>query len=155
MNCISCATVAGSFMPPGGIVFEDAKWIVALRANPVSVACLPLIILKRHCEDIANLEPEESVSLGSIMQLTARILNEVLKPEKVHFGIYAEQVKHIHIHVLPRMSNMPAGNIPNMWRNQWLDVLHTLGLKKSYSNEAVAQYAQELRATYSKLTSQK
>src|SRR5689334_13196503 len=115
MNCISCATVAGSFMPPGGIVFEHVKWIVALRANPVSVACLPLIILRRHCEDIADLNAEERSSLGFMMQLTARALNEVLKPEKVHFGIYAEQVKHIHIHVFPRMSKMPIGNIPNIW----------------------------------------
>lgn len=154
MSCISCATVAGSFMPPGGIVFEDVKWIIALRANPVSVACLPLIILRRHCEDIADLDPEESSSLGFMMQLTVRALNEVLKPEKVYFGLYSEQVKHIHIHVLPRMSNMPIGNIPNMWRTQWLDFLHVLGLKKSYSNEVVAQYAQQLQATYLKLISQ-
>ena len=154
MNCISCETVTGSFVPPGGIVFEDVKWIVALRPSPVSVACLPLIILKRHCEDITDLDEEESSSLGFMMQLTARTLNEVLKPEKVHFGLYAEQVKHIHIHVLPRMSNMPIGNIPNMWRNQWLDVLHRLGLKKSYSHDVVAQYAKQLRAAYIKLTSQ-
>lgn len=140
-------------MPPGGIVFEHEKWIVVLRANPVSFACLPLIILRRHCENIAGLDSEESLSLGIMMQLTAQALNEVLKPEKVHFGLYAEQVKHIHVHVLPRMPNMPAGNIPNLWRNQWLDILHALGLKKSYSNENVARHAEQLRKTYLKLTS--
>lgn len=151
MNCISCATVAGSYVPPGGIVFEHEKWMVVLRANPVSFACLPLLILRRHCEDIADLDAEERSSLGLMMQMTARTLNEVLKPEKVHFGIYAEQVQHIHVHVFPRMPGMPAGNIPNLWRNQWLDVLHTLGLKKSYSNETVARYAEQLQKAYLKL----
>ncbi len=148
MTCISCATVAGSYVPPGGIVFESEKWIVALRSNPVSFACLPLIILRRHCEDIADLDSEESASLGFTMRLTARALNEVLQPEKVHFGIYAEQVKHIHIHVFPRMPGMPTGNIPNVWRNQWLDIMHAVRLKKSYSNETVAHYADQLRTTY-------
>ena len=148
-NCIACATVSGVFVPPGGIVFEDRTWIVALQANPVRFPCLPLIILKRHCEDMAALDREERSSLGSIMQLTSQVLNRVLQPAKVHFGIYAEDVKHIHVHVFPRMPNMPAGNIPNLWLGQWLELLHALKLRKSYSNAVVARYAEQLRAAYS------
>src|SRR5215208_6972451 len=98
-SCISCATVSGSILPPGGIVFEASKWIVVLRANPVRIPCLPLIILKRHCEDVANLDQEESSSLGQLMRLTSQALSLVLQPARVHFGIYAESVKHIHVHV--------------------------------------------------------
>lgn len=147
-RCISCATVSGSFLPPGGIVFEHPQWIVVLRKNPVRFPCLPLIILKRHVEDLANLNPEESSSLGQIMQSTAQALSQVLQPAKVHFGIYAEDVKHIHVHVFPRMPNMPAGNIPNLWIGHWMAILHGLGLKKAYSDKIVAQYAQALREAY-------
>lgn len=154
-TCISCATVSGSFVPPGGVVFEDQYWIVVLRANPVRFPCLPLLILKRHCEDMAELIGDESASLGQLMQLTSQVLNKALQPAKVHFGIYAEDVKHIHVHVFPRMSNMPAGNIPNIWLNQWFGFLHAIGLKKSYSNEVVARYAEELRAAYLELEKQK
>jgi diadenosine tetraphosphate (Ap4A) HIT family hydrolase len=153
-TCISCATVSGAFLPPGGIVFEAPKWIVALRANPVRFPCLPLILLKRHCEDMAELDREERSSLGSIMQLTSQVLNRVLQPAKVHFGIYAEDVKHIHVHVFPRMPNMPAGNIPNLWLGGWLDLLHALKLKKSYSNDVVARYAGQLRTAYIELAAQ-
>ena len=150
-NCISCATISGSFSPPGGVVFENPKWMVVLRANPISLPCLPLIILKRHCEEIAGLDREESTSLGQLIQLTARVLDHVLQPARVHFGIYAEEVKHIHVHVFPRMPNMPAGNIPNLWIEQWMSLLHALGLKKHFSGEVVAQYAEQLRAAYLKL----
>ena len=146
--CISCATVSGSFIPPGGVVFETPKWLVVLRANPVRVPCLPLLILKRHCEDVARLDQDESSSLGPLIQLTARALDQVLHPAKVHFGIYAEEVKHIHVHVFPRMPDMPPGNIPNLWLGQWMDILHALKLKKAYSHEVVAQYAEQLRGAY-------
>ena len=147
-RCISCATLSGAFKPPGGIVYETPKWIVVLRANPVRFACLPLIILKRHVEDMASLDREESSSLGRIMQQTAQALSDVLRPAKVHFGIYAEEVKHIHVHVFPRMPNMPPGNIPNLWIGQWMAVLHALRLKKPYSDEVVARYAKALRQAY-------
>jgi diadenosine tetraphosphate (Ap4A) HIT family hydrolase len=147
-RCISCATVSGAFLPPGGIVFETQNWVVVLRARPVRFPCLPLIILKRHVEDMANLDPEESSSLGQIMQLTSRVLSHVLQPAKVHYGIYAEGVKHIHVHVFPRMPNMPPGNIINLWIGQWMNFLHSLGLKKAYSDEIVATYAQKLRQAY-------
>ena len=52
-SCISCATISGAFLPPGGIVFETPHWMVVLRADPVRFPCLPLIILKRHVEDMA------------------------------------------------------------------------------------------------------
>jgi diadenosine tetraphosphate (Ap4A) HIT family hydrolase len=97
---------------------------------------------------MAELNLEESSSLGQIMQLTAKALAHVLQPAKVHFGIYAEHVKHIHVHVFPRMPNMPPGNIMNVWIGQWMTVLYSLGLKKAYSDEVVAQHAQDLRRAY-------
>jgi diadenosine tetraphosphate (Ap4A) HIT family hydrolase len=150
-SCISCATVSGSILPPGGVVFETSNWIVVLRANPIRVPCLPLIILKRHCEQIADLNGEESSSLGRLLTLTAQVLTDVLQPARVHFGIYAESVKHIHVHVFPRMPDMPAGNIPNLWIEAWMNALHSLGLKKAFPNETVAHYAKKLSRAYLEL----
>jgi diadenosine tetraphosphate (Ap4A) HIT family hydrolase len=147
-GCISCATVSGSFVTPGGVVFESSKWMVVLRAKPLRFPCLPLIILKRHVENIAQLDPEESASLGQFMQLTAQALDQLLHPAKVHFGIYAEEVQHLHVHVFPRMPDMPPGNLPNLWIGQWLSVLQTLKLKKAYSDEVVAEYAERLHEAY-------
>jgi len=151
-GCISCQTVAGTYMAPGGVVFENPEWMVVLRSNPVRLPCLPLILLKRHCEDLAELDPDESLSLGPLMQMTARALDKILKPARIHFGIYAEDVRHIHMHVVPRMPEMPAGNIPNLWLNEWSEFLHRLGLKKSYSAQVVAEYAEALRQEYLRIS---
>jgi diadenosine tetraphosphate (Ap4A) HIT family hydrolase len=78
-------------------------------------------------------------------------LTDVLQTAKVHFGLYAESVKHIHVHVLPRMPNMPAGNIPHLWIEAWMNVLQSVGLKKAYPDEVVAQYAEKLSKTYLEL----
>jgi diadenosine tetraphosphate (Ap4A) HIT family hydrolase len=151
--CISCATIKGVFEPPGGVVYEWSCWMVILRANPVQFPCLPLILLKRHVEDISHLTPEESSTLGTVMQVTSRAVTLAFQPAKVHFGIYAESVKHIHVHVFPRMPDMPAGNIPNQWIGQWLELLHAVGLKMAYSFEEVARYARTLRDVFQTLES--
>jgi diadenosine tetraphosphate (Ap4A) HIT family hydrolase len=151
-SCISCATGSSSYTPPGGIVFETPKWMVVLRANPVRFPCLPLSILKRHIEDMARLDQEESYSLGQIMQLTARVLSHVWRPAKVHFGIYAEEIRHIRIHVFSRMPDMPLGNISSVGIGPWMNFLHALGLKRAYSDEIVAPYADKLRQAYLQFT---
>jgi diadenosine tetraphosphate (Ap4A) HIT family hydrolase len=97
---------------------------------------------------MVDLDPEESASLGEIMQLTAQALSRVVHPAKVHFGIYAEHVKHIHVHVFPRMPNMPPGNIINTAIGQWVSLLHILGLKRAYPDEVVARYTNDLRRAY-------
>lgn len=147
-NCIACATVSGVHPPPGGVVFDNEHWLVVLRSRPVRFPCLPLIILKRHEENIVHLDNAESASMGQTIQWTAQILSSVLQPARIHFGIYAEEVKHLHVHVFPRMNNMPPGNIPNLWINAWTDILHSLRLKKAYPNEVVSQYAEKLRQAY-------
>ena len=82
-GCISCDTISGKFLPPGGVVYENDYWIVALRAKPVRTPCLPFIILKRHCENIHELNDAEATTLGPTMKLTAQVLMRVLQPAKV------------------------------------------------------------------------
>jgi len=71
------------------------------------------IVLKRHCEDVGALTAEEAATLGEVMRRAAVAFTQVLAPERVHFGLYAEEVRHVHLHVLPRTRDLPAGNIPN------------------------------------------
>jgi hypothetical protein len=86
------------------------------------------------------------------MQLTFQALSSVLQPAKVHFGLYAEGVKHIHLHVFPRMPHMPAGNIPTTLLGVWYGLLHRVGLKQAYSDDEVAQVAAWMKAEFQRLT---
>ena len=46
-SCISCPTLAGEVVPPGGIVYDDADWMVFLRSRPLLTPEQEVIVLKR------------------------------------------------------------------------------------------------------------
>jgi diadenosine tetraphosphate (Ap4A) HIT family hydrolase len=147
-TCISCRTVAGSVAPPGGIVYDDGLWVVFLAARPLHVVGQGFIVLKRHCEVVGDLSAAEAAALGSLVRSTARAYQRALQPVRVHFGLYAESVKHIHLHVTPRMPWMPAGNIPLVLYGQWYTLLARLGLRRPFSDQAVTLAAERLRQAF-------
>ncbi len=145
-ECISCATVSGEFAPPGGIIYEDDYWIFALRAKPLLRAGSGFLILKRHCEDFNDLSIEELHTLSENMQRISKTYTQVLQAEKTHFALYGEGVKHIHMHIFPRTSDLPAGNIPLTYMNTWYSLLNRIGLKRPIPDEQVAAIADKLRS---------
>jgi diadenosine tetraphosphate (Ap4A) HIT family hydrolase len=145
--CISCNTVEGRRQPPGGILYQDDYWVFFLRSRPLLIPGQAFIVLKRHCERLSELTPAELSTLGPMMERAEYALDQVLKPAKIHFGLYGEAVQHIHLHVFPRMPNMPEGNIPVTLLNVWYDVLCRIGLRHAYSDEVVAGVARRLRDT--------
>ena len=151
-GCISCEVITGKSIPPGGIVYEDAFWLVFLHSQPLLVAGQGFIVLKRHCEHLAELEPAEAAALGPLIQRTAQVMDRTLQPVKTHFGLYAEGVKHLHLHVLPRVATLPAGNIPVTFLEIWYETLARLHLKRPYSNKAVVEVAHKLRAAFQALS---
>ncbi|MEM7530997.1 MAG: HIT family protein [Chloroflexota bacterium] len=150
-GCLSCEILLGKVQVAGGIIYEDAYWMVAMGIKPLRSPYYPFIILKRHCEHIHELSQEESVALGLLMQRIAQVLMDTAQPAKVHFGIYAEQVKHIHVHVTPRMPSMPAGNKPNQKINRLYEWLAKRGMKQPIPDEMVAEAAEKMRMRFQEL----
>lgn len=150
-SCVSCRTLAGGVVPPGGIVYDDVHWAVFLRSRPLLTPGQGFIVLKRHCEDLAELTVEEAAALGGVMRRTAKAYAQVLAPERVHFGLYAEDVRHVHLHVLPRTRALPAGNIPTALLGTWYALLQRLRLPQAYGDDQVAQVASMLRAAFARL----
>ena len=108
-------------------------------------------MLKRHCEDIATLTVEEAATQGEVMRRAAATYMQVLAPERVHFGLDAEETRHVHLHVLPRIRALPAGNIPTTILGACYAVLQYLHVRRSYSDDEVTQVAKILRAGFSQL----
>lgn len=150
-TCISCRTLAGAVAPPGGVVYDTPHWAVFLRSRPLLVPGQGFIVLRRHCEDIAALTDDEAASLGVVVRQVAAAYNAVLAPERVHIGLYGEGVRHIHLHVMPRMRGMPEGNIPLTLLGQWYELLQRLGLRHGYTDATVAEVAVALRAVFAVL----
>lgn len=150
-GCLSCDTLAGKIRPPGDIIGENEHWMFFLGSKPLLVPGKGYIILKRHCEHLSEITPDEADTLGPMMRRAAQVMKGVLNPAKVHFGLYAEGVKHIHFHVFPRMPDMPAGNIPVTMLHLWYGLLNRFGLKRAYGDEEVARIATQMRAEYQRL----
>lgn len=144
--CICCKTLRGEIQPPGGLLIENACWVFFLRSRPLLMAGQGFIVLKRHIENVADLTFEEQQMLGVIMAKTARALDVVLRPEKTHFGLYGEDVKHIHLHVTPRISTLPAGNIPLVALSVWRGLLVDWKLRRSIADVEVEAVAARLKA---------
>lgn len=149
-TCVSCQTLAGEIVPPGGIVHVTPEWAVFLRARPLLVPGQGFVVLRRHCEDVALLTDSEATSLGIVLRATAQAYTTVLAPERIHVGLYGEGVRHIHLHVLPRTRDLPAGNIPLTLLGQWYEVLHRLGLRRPYDDTIVARVASQLRQGFAR-----
>ena len=108
-GCMSCEILAGRRTAPGGVIYEDAHWHVDSVTSPVLWRGFLIIKLKRHCEHLAQLTPQEAGALGPVMQTTCLALSEVLKPAKVYVCSFGDGVKHIHFWILPRPPEIRPG----------------------------------------------
>lgn len=144
-DCIVCRTVNGLLLPLGGIVYESAHWMFYVRAQPLLVAGQGFIALKRHCEDMAELYDEEAHDLGIMMRRVSLALTHTIAPARVHMAVYAEEVRHLHLHVTPRMPYHPNGNIRVTALMQWYALLHRLGFRAAISDATVIGVAAQLR----------
>ena len=147
-TCVSCATLTGASHPPGGILYDDTYWVVFLRMRPLLAPGQGFIVLKRHCEHLGELTPAELAALGRVMHHTQCAYDLALQPAKVHFGLYGEGVKHLHLHVMPRMPDMPAGNIPLTFLHVWAELLAAVRLKRPFADAVVQEVAERLRQAF-------
>ena len=79
-GCLSCDILAGKRTEPGGAIYEDAYWRVGSIVSPVFWRGFLVVVLKRHCEHLAELTPEEAAALGPIVQATCQALSEAMEP---------------------------------------------------------------------------
>ena len=140
-------------MPPGGILYKNSFWSFFLRAQPVLVPCQGLIVLNRHDEELDRLNLEELSTLGPFMGDVTQVISGVLHPARIHIGLYAETIRHIHFHVFPRMPDMPAGNVPVTFLLIWHRLLIQMRLKRPISAERVNEVGERLKVGFDRLIS--
>ncbi|MBD2451277.1 HIT family protein [Nostoc sp. FACHB-152] len=144
-GCLPCDVLKGKLNAPGGIIYQDDYWIVEHSLSPVLLRGYLIIKLKRHCEHLADLTPEEAISLGAVMQNTCLALSLVIKPAKIHVCSWGEQVKHIHFHVIPRTANMPVGNLKLLIYLRFKKIFNQIGLGRWVSDQEAAEVAAKIR----------
>jgi len=113
MDCIFCKIIKGEI--PSYTVFEDDIVKVIMDVNPITNGHL-LILPKKH---FINLEDIDLDTLNHI-QSTAKEMFKLLKDKLNIDGLtltqnneYGQEVKHYHLHLIPRYINDNINFIPS------------------------------------------
>jgi diadenosine tetraphosphate (Ap4A) HIT family hydrolase len=60
------------------------------------------IALKRHCENVVELTPEEWTDLRRQIEHVTAALDAAFSPDHFNYAFLQNQDRHVHLHVIPR-----------------------------------------------------
>jgi len=121
--------------PPGGYIYEDAHWMVCHAPGKLGPLGTLFIESKRHFLDYAEMEDDESASLGVVLRKTYSALRTTLDIERIYQLSTMEGQPHFHCWVVPRGKNVPERGLKFLARDD------------SCSDEGAADLANKLRET--------
>ena len=105
MDCLFCKIIEGSI--PSKTIYEDEKVKVFLDINPnTNGHCL--IIPKKHIVTVNELDDELITHILKVEKEIYKLLKEKLNIEGltiVQNNELGQEVKHYHIHLIPRYKN--------------------------------------------------
>ena len=88
-------------------MYEDPLWIAD---HGVERLVRGYLVLKprRHVHEIADLLPDEAAALGPVITRLHAAMRRALAPERIYVVSTAETLHHLHLHMLPRYTDMPG-----------------------------------------------
>jgi len=108
--CVFCGIIAtGAPSADNGIVYRGELSCALLNAYPYATGHL-LVMPTRHLSGLAELTPDESVSLWETTRTALAVLDEAYDPDGANFGANLGRAagagipSHLHLHALPRWS---------------------------------------------------
>ena len=108
-GCYACRmTAASDDAPPRERVIAEAGWRAALAFNSTLPGWLVLVPF-RHITAMHELTVAESEELGLLLRRASVALRQVTGCEKTYVMLFAEAegFSHLHVHVVPRMADLP------------------------------------------------
>lgn len=105
MNCLFCKIINKEI--PSKVIYEDNKVIIFLDINPSSNGHM-LLVTKTHYENILDLDTKLLEHIHKLIKKMYKLLKEKLHIEGltiVNNSEYGQEIKHFHIHLIPRYNN--------------------------------------------------
>ena len=104
-DCLFCKIIKKEI--PSEIIYEDSDVFVFLDINPTTNGDT-LIVPKKHYLDMFDTPKEVLDHINDVMQKLYPIYKEKLKCDGLTLTTnkdYAQEIKHFHIHFIPRYTN--------------------------------------------------
>ncbi|WP_172860111.1 HIT family protein [Niallia circulans] len=86
------------------LIYENESLVVS--HGPLESQILGYIYIepKRHVENWYELSDLEMNEMGKILRIISRVLKEELNADRVYTVTISEVIRHLHIHIIPRIS---------------------------------------------------
>lgn len=84
--------------------FETSYWILG---DHQVFQGYSLLVSKHHVREMHELDPELQVTLFKELMTAGSRIAEKLKPWKMNYASYGNQVPHLHWHLIPRYESDP------------------------------------------------
>lgn len=98
-ECMGCAIVNGSLTPPGNIIYNSERFILA--ADPeVPVPGFLVVNSKRHIRSISDLTVQERIEMINIVAHAEKALKQLDIASEITI-VQEERSKHLHIWIFP------------------------------------------------------
>jgi ATP adenylyltransferase len=66
------------------------------------------VVFKGHKSEITELTPEELADYTSDLAKAASAVQAAFNPDKINYGAFADTMKHLHFHVVPKYKDGPS-----------------------------------------------
>ncbi|MGD6991011.1 HIT family protein [Sutcliffiella horikoshii] len=92
------------------IIYEGANWIIFNGPYESQLLGYFHLAPKRHVENWSELTTEELSQMGHVIHYVEKKLKEFISIDRLYTVTISEQVRHLHIHLIPRtVSNSVKG----------------------------------------------
>jgi diadenosine tetraphosphate (Ap4A) HIT family hydrolase len=101
-ECLACQTLRGQTEVPGGTIAENDWWVADHCLGPYGLGAV-VMKTKVHRENLWQLTPAESASLGPFMADLSEAIAKALEAERVYVSLWVDQLPyHVHFVLQPR-----------------------------------------------------
>lgn len=120
MDCLFCKIIKKEI--PSEIIYEDDLVMVFLDINPTTNGD-SLIVPKKHYKDFREVDNDLLNHMNEVIKKLYPIYQEKLHCDGLticHNTDYGQEIKHFHIHFIPRYTNDEVRHISN--KEKLLDI---------------------------------
>lgn len=126
MDCLFCKIINKEI--PSSIIYEDSDVLAFLDINPTTNGDT-LIIPKKHYKDFLEVPNEILVKMYEVAQKLYPMYKEKLHCDGItisHNTDYGQEIKHFHIHFIPRYKDDGVRHLANKEMLKSLEEIHEI-----------------------------
>lgn len=66
------------------------------------------VVYKEHKSEITDLTEDEAAAFMKDARKVAKAIRKAFNPDKINYGAFADTMKHLHLHIVPKYEGGPS-----------------------------------------------